>query len=364
MAKRLHAPAEVIADFGTWQTTKRGNVNPENQTNGVWSWLIQTEAWPHAAHKAAGTGKKNEPGWCFCRFGKSETRLPDGTVVYVGGEHEDFYDPDFYIYNDVIVMRPDGAVEIYGYPVDVFPPTDFHSATLVGDEVLLLGGLGYGHDRQPAVTRSFRLCLSDFSIHRVETLGDGPSWLNGHTAELDQSRRKVVCSGGRVIHGKTGRLVENLATWEFDLSNNGWSQLPGPTVHRWLLVREDDGYNELWGIGEVARASRRKRQHETTETYRQRFAGRGHVVDAALFDARFSPPFPHESAERAGFAEDDWRTKRILVDGVLVRIVEGMSEITVTVEGDLPADRLSALEQFGLETYSALEGVPYKAIHL
>ena len=65
------------------------------------------------------------PGWCADRFGQSLTLLPDGRAVQVGGEHEDHYDPDFCIYNDVFVHGPDGDLAIYGYPADVFPPSDF-----------------------------------------------------------------------------------------------------------------------------------------------------------------------------------------------------------------------------------------------
>jgi hypothetical protein len=39
------------------------------------------------------------PVWCFDRFGGTVTVLPDGRQVYIGGEHEDYYDPDFCIYN-------------------------------------------------------------------------------------------------------------------------------------------------------------------------------------------------------------------------------------------------------------------------
>ena len=45
------------------------------------------------------------PVWCFSRFGTSLTELPDGRFVQIGGEHEDFYDPDFCIYNDVTVQK-------------------------------------------------------------------------------------------------------------------------------------------------------------------------------------------------------------------------------------------------------------------
>jgi len=53
---------------------------------------------------------------------QSFTRLPDGHAVLTGGEHEDSYDPDFNIYNGVIVVCPDGKLAFYGYPEEVFPP--------------------------------------------------------------------------------------------------------------------------------------------------------------------------------------------------------------------------------------------------
>jgi len=59
------------------------------------------------------------PAWCFERFGKSETTLPEGRVVHIAGEHEDHYDPDFYIYNDVIVIGRDGSIAITGYPREI-----------------------------------------------------------------------------------------------------------------------------------------------------------------------------------------------------------------------------------------------------
>ena len=131
------------------------------------------------------------PVWCFQRYGQSRTLLPDGRVVYIGGEHEDFYDPDFCIYNDVVVIAatsPDerpkrltlDCVMIYGYPKAVFPPTDFHSATYykdtsTGKEVIYnIGCLGYGETQSRKYTEVYRLDLKDFSIERMDTSGDGP----------------------------------------------------------------------------------------------------------------------------------------------------------------------------------------------
>lgn len=364
MRQKTQASADVVAEFDDWQSPKRGEANPENQTNLVWSWLARTKAWPGAAHKAAGTGERRYPGWCFDRFGQSKTELADRSVIYIGGEHEDSYDPDFYIYNDVVILRPDGAMEFYGYPTAVFPPTDFHSATRVGDEIYILGGLGYPSDRDYSSTFVFRLCLSDLSIHRVQTDGPAPAWLCRHTAELDEACQKIVCSGGEVIHGPTGRGVENLTTWEFDLITYLWSPMETKPFHRWLLVREDENRNELWGIGLVAKASRIKRKDPVAERYRQRFAARGHTVDADLFNARFTPPFPHAPVTAPDPHSDNFRGHRFSVEGVVVGVFEAMHEVAVTVEGELPAHLVTALQRFGLETYSAIEGVPYKLIPL
>ena len=58
------------------------------------------------------------PIWTFDRMGRTETELPDGRVVCVGGEHEDFYDPDFCIYNDVVIYHGDGTFDAARvYPV-------------------------------------------------------------------------------------------------------------------------------------------------------------------------------------------------------------------------------------------------------
>jgi len=89
------------------------------------------------------------PTWSFDRFGQSVTEMPDGRTVYIGGEHEDHYDPDFCIYNDVAVKYPDGAVDFYCYRKSDFPPTDFHSASLVGKKIVIIGGLGYVEERIP-----------------------------------------------------------------------------------------------------------------------------------------------------------------------------------------------------------------------
>src|SRR6185312_15079372 len=101
-------------------------------------------------------------------------------VVQVAGEHEDFYDEDFCIYNDVFVHSRDGGIRIFGYPESVFPPTDFHTATLIGEYIYLIGSLGYSGHRRYGTTPVYRLHTGTFKIEPLETTGAAPGWLYEH----------------------------------------------------------------------------------------------------------------------------------------------------------------------------------------
>ena len=66
------------------------------------------------------------------------------------------------------------------YPVDIFPPTDFHTSTFFADRttgkeyMFIIGGLGYADQPSRDRTDIYRLDLSDFSIHRLKVSGRGP----------------------------------------------------------------------------------------------------------------------------------------------------------------------------------------------
>jgi hypothetical protein len=86
-----------------------GRANPERFDEGVWQWLAERALDPAVARRELGLPSNfggSGPDWCLRRFGTSETALPGGRTLYVAGEHEDWYDPDFCIYNDAIVREP------------------------------------------------------------------------------------------------------------------------------------------------------------------------------------------------------------------------------------------------------------------
>jgi hypothetical protein len=118
------------------------------------------------------------------------------------------------------VIAPEN-ITIYGYPLDVFPPTDFHTSTYVWDPrsgkefIYIIGGLGYESSASRDRTDVYRLDLRDFSIQRLETIGARPlGGTHRHNAELYHSvydaepRIKITTEDGRQFS-----LLTNTLEW-------------------------------------------------------------------------------------------------------------------------------------------------------
>lgn len=306
-----------------------GTTNPERMHVPFWEWMIRGDDEPlpedgpvlgrlglmmregilksgYGPYRARDLFKvplnrDDGPIWTFDRMGQSRTELPDGRVVCVAGEHEDYYDPDFHIYNDVVVFDPDGTVTIYGYPRDVFPPTDFHTTTLDGDRLVIVGSIGYPDDRVPGHTPVYSLNLASYRIDRLDTAGQPPGWIGRHEAELDADRRVVTVRGGEVLVEREGggRFQRNVEEYELNLRTLAWRRT---TDRNWpqFTIRPA---NRKW------------------------------------FDLDRRPDFevfrpagvPHEVLPPA-----DWNSHQLLVHGVTVRFTVGGREVEVLIEGQLP----------------------------
>ncbi|HEU5087564.1 MAG TPA: hypothetical protein VFT99_08970, partial [Roseiflexaceae bacterium] len=256
LAAERRDDAAIAAEIGEDQYQREkarrfGAHNPELMDVPFWRFMVQRE-WPayqarlqfdpayrqymaeaRARHERQQAGAAEDdvaalyfsygpPVWCFKRFGMSLTRLPDGRALFIAGEHEDFYDYDFQIYNDVIVVDHALHVTIYGYPAELFPPTDFHSATLVDDtKVYLVGNLGYPEARKPGETQVYRLDTSSMQISAVATSGTKPGWISRHHAEYDTQRNAIKVSGGKVWTGDG--YDDNQHAYRLDLATMTWS---------------------------------------------------------------------------------------------------------------------------------------------
>lgn len=221
-----------MADTVSYETFQRqkypkfGHENPEPMNFEFWKYMIEMgySAWEAREQFGCTNRLREGPIWSFERNGMSKTQLSDGRTIYIGGEHEDHYDPDFCIYNDVIVQHRDGEFEIYGYPMNVFTPTDFHSATLVNNKIYIIGSLGYMQDRVPGITPVFCLDCDSLAMQKVETTGDNPGWISDHEAEFLFAQNCITITNGKIIEfkGDEQLYIDNSNKFYLDLSTNKW----------------------------------------------------------------------------------------------------------------------------------------------
>ena len=336
--------------------------------NPFWKWCVRNQGSAYAANeKFDGPDSiSNGPCWCFDRMGQAHVELPDGRDVYIAGEHEDHYNPDFYIYNDVVII--DGnQIEIFGYPKTIFPPTDFHSATRVESDIFLVGSLGYPGDRVPSKTQVLRLNVETWQISNVQTTGALPGWIHDHTAVHSDNENAIIVSGGKLL-GE--RILENVDDYKLCLKTLSWTKLTDRKWGRWILEREDGGANKLWEI-------------RSASWNREFGISMGDQLDDTLSDLPadlVSELTPNASNEQVGqiktlyqspftnaiAIEDDENCGRYRLDieGTTVRFDEDMYSIVVTVEGHLPTKTIDAVLSNLQNRLSDIENTTYTLTHI
>ena len=330
------SPSFSSDSFRRWRSPVRGKSNPERLTNPVWQWLVETKLSAYQASQEFDGVPNDGPTWCFDRFGQSRTMLADRRVVFIAGEHEDHYDPDFYIYNDVTVVSPDGSCEILGYPTEVFPPTDFHSATLIGNRIVVIGSLSYPEDRRVGSTQVLTLDLATWEMARITTHGESPGWLHGHQAELSEDGSAILISGGLIDRCNNQQLIENIDEWQLSLGDWQWVRVTNRRWPRFEVHREDRGLLHLW-LMEQALFSKKVGWDDYDSQVAALTQQLGGPALLDLVPELYRPSVPHE------VVREDHRVRRIRVGDVIVRYVEDSFHIQVTIEGELPAEYVEQL---------------------
>lgn len=298
-----------------------GTANPERMRMALWEWMIRggddiskiredPKFGGFGSYHArevfrASPSREDGPVWTFSRYGATRTQLADGRVVCVGGEHEDFYDPDFCIYNDVVVFTSSNDVEIYGYPEEVFPPTDFHTATLVQNQLFLIGSLGYQNARHIGETPVQVVDLSKYRISTIDTSGEAPGWIHEHVADFDLSG-VITVRGGRIVREQNGKQVflRNFDDYSLNIRSGEWQRVSKRKWHQ-FNVRQEDG--ELFVL-------------ERPPEVKALLPDGAKVLGKSSFDQEFT---------------------RIDVGGVAIALTVGVRDIEIIVEADLPETALS-----------------------
>jgi hypothetical protein len=336
--------------FDSQRRPRFGTANPERMSLAFWEWMIRGDDAPSTEDEGvlgkfglmmrngilkSGYGpwrardkfkvsseRTDGPIWTFDRMGASRTAIPDGRVVCVGGEHEDHYDPDFNIYNDVVVFGPDDRIDIYGYPKDVFPPTDFHTATLLGQRVVVVGRLGYPDDRRAGTTPVFALDLTTYRMTEIEAPGESPGWIFEHEAEIDLCGA-IAIRGGKVFEEVAGshRVRRNFDDFVLNLHAGSWERL---TDRKWrqFSIRTED---------------RKFFMHGSRSDFESIRCGDTRI-DPAAFDSQVFFTFDAILPTGIGYereTDDDWKGVRIVVDGIPVSIRLEGGEIEIIVEGKM-----------------------------
>ncbi len=195
-----------------------GTSNPQKCDISFWYDMVRINGSAWAARSQFGDEDSfnDMPVWCYDRFGKTITAIGNDEFIEIAGEYEDYYDPDFCIYNEVFHQKGDGNFTIYQYPKNVFPPTDFHTATLVGRNIYIIGNLGYEQDRHYGITPVYRLDVKNFKIEKLNTNGECPGWIYNHSTDLvGESILRI--QGGEILEGSEGNEIHRYNTLDFDL---------------------------------------------------------------------------------------------------------------------------------------------------
>jgi ankyrin repeat protein/thiol-disulfide isomerase/thioredoxin len=222
------------ADYAISAAQRFGEHNPQDISATFYTRMIQTGKHAYAAREAyqalpdAGRASLRYPTWSADRFGQSATFLPDGRIIQIAGEHEDAYDSDFCIYNDVFVHHPDGRIQVFAYPAEEFPPTDFHTATLMGGHIYVIGNLGYAQAELPAHAPVYRLDTHTYRMERIDSTGEAPHRLYRHKAVLLQEG--VIRMTGGTLEGRV---------YDFDTRTHAWSLVSGEVLTDPLKTKFD-----------------------------------------------------------------------------------------------------------------------------
>ncbi len=326
--------------------------NPTNLTNPYWQWIVACNLSPDNIEiiMNGDFSYYSQAFWGMERMGQTRTLLADGREIWIGGEFEDYYDPQFFIYNDVIVKHPNGDIEIYGYPLDIFPATDFHSATLIDNKIWLIGSLGYQEQRQYKQTQVFTLDIDTYQIQAVKTK-NSMGLIYKHTADYQDG--KIVLSGGYKIQDKDAPIIEQINKWTLDLQTLTWKNCTNYQWQIFMIKRADNSYFSLWDF-DNALFDKKYNKDNFAIAVQKLEEKLGIAPNFELFANLYNVPLEHSIDK----SELEYNENAIFINEVRVRYVDNGRNICVYVEGNLPQNQLAILQEDLIDKLTILENSP------
>ena len=337
--------------FVEWRSPRMGSNNPTKIESNVWEWLVRSKLEAYFAAKKVNvpTTYKEGPTWSFYRFGQSITLLANGNLVFIAGEHEDWSDSDFCIYNDVIVVKPNNTIEFYCYSKSDFTQTDFHTATLVKNKIIIIGNLGYSKDRTEK-TQVYALDLSSYKMEKINTSGLSPGWIHKHTSNLSSDKKSIIIKGGLLHLDSKHSLRENIDDWKLDLNDWRWERTSDRKWTRWQIYRHDQKHMNffeirltLWSLEDDDESHNSKELEELEKKL-------GYLPDILLMKELYTFDLTKEALQ-----EDNWNIFWTHINDVKVKFVERDECLQVTVEGSLSNEIIETLKKCLLDRLSVLQ---------
>ncbi len=172
-----------------------------------------------------------KPALNFCRAGETCTRLPDGRFIVTGGHIKG------QALNDVCIT--DGNKQSWlGYPSHVLPPIYEHTATVLGNELWLIGS---AHIDKTCLyqTPLYRINLNTYQIHKVASR-NSMRQIYGHQTLLKSGQ--FVIMGGHIITSDTlgdVLIYDNLDDWTFNPKTLLFTKVKGRLQQLFIIGRKD-----------------------------------------------------------------------------------------------------------------------------
>jgi hypothetical protein len=244
----------------------------------------------------------------------------DGRVVYLGGDHEDSYDPDFCIYNDVVVFGPKTELRCMDIQKRFSCRSTFTRPLSSATESSSLVVWATQTLAAWAIHRYMSLTCQVFALPRSRPRGRCQA---GSSSTVRNSNREVLSSirGGELIEERGGgqRYRRNVEDYALDVGSGVWRRLTNRNWRQFSIRQEDDGL--------------------------------------FIQERRLSPEnLVPRNTMRAVVAEEKWNRAQILVKGIPVSIIVGVHDIEVIIEGDLPSEiSVQVAEQVRVNAEAAIK---------